>query len=222
MDIKPIKKNLPLKDQAYQAIKQAIYSNTLVPGTPLTEEQLSSTLSISRTPIRSALQQLVYEKLASKDSTGHIFVSTITEKDVHNATVLRSILEPMAIETASLPLSEESLSKLSAIHTKQNALFLSNPDDNYSYAELDFEFHCLLGELSENELLSGIIKDLNNIMVRIHILSGTLSSHKQKALDEHTEIIEYLKKGQYEFAKLAVGEHIKNVELRVFSQDSSL
>ena len=60
MDIKPIKKNLPLKDQAYQAIKQAIYSNTLVPGTPLTEEQLSSTLSISRTPIRSALQQLVY------------------------------------------------------------------------------------------------------------------------------------------------------------------
>lgn len=222
MNIKPIKKNLTLKDQAYQAIKQAIYSNSLIPGTPLTEEQLSSTLSISRTPIRSALQQLVYEKLASKDSTGHIFVSTITEKDVHNATTLRSTLEPMAIETASLPIPEEYFAAFADIQERQHSLFLNEPDNNYSYAELDFEFHCLLGKLSDNELLTDIIKDLNNIMVRIHILSGTLSSHKQKALEEHAAIVEYLKKGQFEFAKLAVQEHIKNVELRIFSQDSSL
>lgn len=222
MNIKPIKKNLTLKDQAYEAIKQAIYSNSLTPGTPLTEEQLSSTLSISRTPIRSALQQLVYEKLASKDSTGHIFVSTITEKDVHNATTLRAVLEPMAVESAVLPLSEEYLAAFDDLQKRQYASFVDHPDDNYSFAELDFEFHCLLGKLSDNELLANIIRDLNNIMVRIHILSGTLSSHKEKALEEHAAIVDYLKKGQSEFAKLSVQEHIKHVELRIFSQDSSL
>ena len=219
MDITPIKKNLTLKEQAYESIKQAIYSNTLVPGTPLTEEQLSSTLAISRTPIRSALQQLVYEKLATKDATGHIFVSTVTEKDVHNATVLRSVLEPMAVETASFPLSENKISSLSDILEQQKELFRQEPANNYDYAELDFKFHCLLGQLSENELLADIIKDLNHIMIRIHILSGTLTSHKQQALDEHTAIIEFLKKGQRQFSKLAIEEHIKNVELRIFSEN---
>ena len=70
MELKPIRKNITLKDQAYEQIRQAINTNTLKPGTALTEEQLSSMLSISRTPIRSALQQLVYEKLLSQDGTG--------------------------------------------------------------------------------------------------------------------------------------------------------
>ena len=72
MALTPIKKNSTLKEQAYEQIRQAINTNALKPGTFLTEEQLSSMLSISRTPIRSALQQLVYEKLLSQDATGHM------------------------------------------------------------------------------------------------------------------------------------------------------
>lgn len=93
MELKPIRKNITLKDQAYEQIRQAINTNTLKPGTALTEEQLSSMLSISRTPIRSALQQLVYEKLLSQDATGHIYVSTITEKSVQDTSKVRTVLD---------------------------------------------------------------------------------------------------------------------------------
>ena len=105
MELKPIRKNITLKDQAYEQIRQAINTNTLKPGTALTEEQLSSMLSISRTPIRSALQQLVYEKLLSQDATGHIYVSTITEKSVQDTSKVRTVLECMAIDSAVFPLS---------------------------------------------------------------------------------------------------------------------
>lgn len=217
MNIRPIKKNLTLKDQAYQAIKEAIYSNTLKPGTPLTEEQLSSTLAISRTPIRSALQMLVYEKLATTDSTGHIYVSTVTEKDVRNATVLRSVLEPMVIQEAQFPIPEDYLTKLQQIYLQQESLFHENPENNFRYAEIDFEFHCLLSQLCENEFLIDIIKQLNTIMIRINILSGTLKSHMQDALNEHYDILKYLENNQRDFAKLAMEKHIKNVEERMFS-----
>lgn len=220
MDIKPIKKSLTLKDQAYQAIKEAIYSNSLSPGTPLTEEQLSATLSISRTPIRSALQQLVYEKLAFKDTTGHIYVSKITPKDVHDASMLRSVLEPLAIDSASFPVPKEYTDKLCRNYEAHILLFQNEPDNNFRYAEMDYEFHCLLCQICDNDLLLEIVQNLNNIMIRIHILSGTLNSHKQQALDEHAEIIDYIKKGQKEFAKLAVEEHIRNVESRMFTQDN--
>lgn len=222
MKLEPIRKNLTLKEQAYQAIRQAIFSNTLKPGTPLTEELLSNMLSISRTPIRSALQQLVYEKLACSDSTGHIYVSTITEKDVEDVTTLRAVLEPMAFDHAVLPLPDEYLSRLHDSYRKQTELFHNEPENNLRYAEIDSEFHCLLSEISDNGLLTETIATLNTVMIRINILSGTLHSHMQNALNEHADIISYLEKGQIPFARLALEEHIKHVELRMFSQDNSV
>lgn len=222
MELEPIKKNLTLKEQAYQSIKHAIYTDALKPGCPLTEEQLSSSLSISRTPIRSALQQLVFEKLATTDATGHIYVSKITEKDVADTTMLRSVLEPLVIEHAQFPVGEEILKKLHENYEKQTALSADIPDDNLRYAELDHEFHCALAQLSDNELLVETITKLNSVMVRINILSGTLKYHKQNALKEHASIISYLENGQREFAKLALQEHIKHVKLRMFSEDDSL
>ena len=123
MELKPLRKNITLKDQAYEQIRQAINTNTLKPGTALTEEQLSSMLSISRTPIRSALQQLVYEKLLSQDATGHIYVSTITEKSVQDTSKVRTVLECMAIDSASFPLSETKLQELERIDREQHEFY---------------------------------------------------------------------------------------------------
>mgnify|MGYP000600373251 CR=1 FL=1 len=129
MELKPIRKNITLKDQAYEQIRQAINTNTLKPGTSLTEEQLSSMLSISRTPIRSALQQLVYEKLLSQDATGHIYVSTITEKSVQDTSKVRTVLECMAIDSAVFPLSEAKLQELERIDREQHELIVKHPED---------------------------------------------------------------------------------------------
>ncbi len=222
MALTPIKKSITLKDQAYNTIKHAIYTSELKPGTPLTEEQLSNQLSISRTPIRTALQQLVFEKLAVTDSTGHIYVSTITPKDVSDTTMLRSVLEPLVIEQAKFPICSETITVLRQNYEKQTILSPDNPEDNLKYAQLDKEFHCILANLSDNEILIETIEKLNTVMVRINILSGTLKYHRQNALKEHASIIDYLENGQIEFAKLALTEHIKHVENRMFSSDSSL
>lgn len=218
MELKPIRKNMTLKEQAYEQIRQAINTNTLKPGTALTEEQLSSMLSISRTPIRSALQQLVYEKLLSQDATGHIYVSTITEKSVQDTSKVRTVLECMAIDSAIFPLSEEKLRELERINREQHELIATHPEDNLGFAELDKEFHCAIAECCDNASLIEFIQSINNVMVRINVLSGTLPQNRQDALIEHENIIEFLKKGQREFAKVALSEHLKHVEERMLSE----
>ncbi len=50
-----------LADHAYLTIKQQIFSFTLMPGDLLSENTLSKTVSVSRTPLRQALQRLQYE-----------------------------------------------------------------------------------------------------------------------------------------------------------------
>lgn len=216
MSLTPINKNISLKSQAYESIKQAIYANTLQPGDALTEESLCSLLRISRTPIRSALQQLVYEKLAVKDATGHIFVSTITEKDVQDITIMRSTLEPLSIDLISFPVAQEDLNHLKELYEQQCSVFQKEPDNNILYSELDTAFHSAIAKLSGNTILYETVSHINALMIRINVLSGTLKAHKEKALREHHAIIDYLEKEQKSFAKLALAEHISNVRERMF------
>ena len=63
MALKNLKKDPSLTDKAYSAIKSAIMSNELTPGTVLAEENLASQLGISRTPLRAALQRLQHEEI---------------------------------------------------------------------------------------------------------------------------------------------------------------
>lgn len=217
MNLQPLKKNSTLTTQAYNAIKEAIYLNHLKPGTPLTEEQLSATLSISRTPVRSALQQLVFEKLAVSDATGHIFVSTITRKDVQDITVLRANLDPLGIQLAHFPLSSDSIHSLKQIQEQQEALVNASSEDNYRYACLDSMFHNGVASLCDNTLLIETIQNMGPVMIRINVLSGKLSSFRDAALQEHADIIRFLEKGQQELAAVAMRQHVQKVGERILS-----
>ncbi len=50
-----------LAEHAYTTIKQKIFNFSLMPGTLLSENILSKTVAVSRTPLRQALQRLQYE-----------------------------------------------------------------------------------------------------------------------------------------------------------------
>ncbi len=160
----------------------------------------------------------MFEKLATTDNTGHIYVSKITQKDVADITVMRQTLEPPAIDLAKFPLDPALLKKLEDIIEEQSSLTMQNTLHNIQYAELDCEFHSTLASISDNDLLVETIQKINSIMIRILILSGTLDSNKNKASDGHLLIIKYLTEGQKEFAKVALSEHVKNVGNRMLSE----
>lgn len=206
-----------LTDQAYQAIREQILKNHLPSGTPLTEEQLSSTLNISRTPIRAALQKLTHEKLTIQDATGHIYVSTITKKDVEDLTILRARIEPMAIELASFPIEDAKIDLLKKDCSVQSALLQEHPGDDYRYAILDTQFHTDIAALCDNAILADTFNYLAPTIIRVHILTGTLNPYKETAIEEHLELIHYLECGKKEFAMLALKEHVLQVGSRIMT-----
>lgn len=213
-----MEKKKTLKEQAYQAIRSEILAGSLPPGTPLGEVQISQRLGISRTPIRAALQQLVYEKLAVQDATGHIYVAAVSDKDVHDITVMRCALEPLAIEEAKFPVSKERIVTLCEIEARQEDAVQKNPPDLLAYAELDRDFHTAFAKCCDNDILIDTIRNVNTIMVRYNVLSGTLASHVDAALQEHKQIIDFLKQGQKDFAVVAVRSHIQKVSDRILKK----
>jgi len=72
----------PLKNHAYQIIKERLINCIYEPGSLINESQLATDLGLSRTPVREAINRLESEGLVKVMPKKGIFVSDIQLSDV--------------------------------------------------------------------------------------------------------------------------------------------
>ena len=208
---------ISLKRKIYLDLKQRLIQCVYPPGSELNELILTAEYGVSRTPIRAALTRLLYEKIVSEDATGHIYVAKTTVKEVQDITAVRLALEPLALDGPGL--TDDIIKSISSIYKAQKEVDLDAPEGLITFSKLDCDFHCVLAEISDNEVLKTDIKSLNSAMVRCNVLSGTLQFNVPEAIKEHHEILSYLKAGRRVFAKLALTDHINYVNRRMFKDE---
>lgn len=215
MDLGNIKKNVPLSEQAYKIISAAITSNKLKPGDVLTEEKLSEQLSISRTPIRTALQQLVFSGLAETTSSKGIIVANVTEKDVENITIVRKSLEILVMQLLKDHITQEHIKLLKEISRKEREIINKEDKDYLALLDLDSEFHTTLAKITSNPFLVETIERAKLISSRYHILSGTMYKYGPLSIKEHALIVKHLENGEFDFAEAAMRSHIDKIRARI-------
>ncbi|OPJ59341.1 GntR family transcriptional regulator [Clostridium oryzae] len=203
-----------LTQRAYDTIKDAIIMNYFKPGDILSEERLADELAISRTPVRSALKMLSIEHLIVLNPSKNVVVSDISPKDVQEVTIVRSSLETTAVSLLASTISENQIIMLKSIVNKQEKAVQNN--DYQLFIKFYYEFHVVIGELTNNKWLFEMIKNVNTIMQRYLILSGTLKQHSKKAICEHYCIIDKLEKGDANAAEAKMREHLNNVNEQIF------
>ena len=64
-----------LGEQAYEELRSAIVMQRLPSGTPLVEADVTTSLGVSRTPVREALRRLELEGYLERDDSSRLFVS---------------------------------------------------------------------------------------------------------------------------------------------------
>ena len=156
MALKNLKKDPSLTDKAYSAIKSAIMSNELTPGTVLAEENLASQLGISRTPLRAALQRLQHEEIVMQNGKNMV-VAEVTERDVRDISVVRIQLEPLAIHLLSQNggITAKQLDRLYLCGEKQ--LYALRSGDSEAFLDQDALFHVSLAQLTGNSFLTDLV-----------------------------------------------------------------
>src|SRR5699024_7989304 len=92
----------------YEYIKEAIIKGKYGPGMRLTEEALAKELNISRTPIREAIQQLLYDGVITPLKRG-VIVREFTKDDIRQIYDLRAVLESYAASEAAFRRTEKDL-----------------------------------------------------------------------------------------------------------------
>lgn len=138
--------------QIIEYIKDAILRGELCPGDKVNEVHLASRLSISRAPIREALQMLVQEGLIVSIPQRGKFITSLTAKEIQDSYFTGGVLEGAAVASTVDQFTEDDFNKLQAIIEQMKQL-AENGENKDKLAPLDNAFHDILLSKTNNNLL---------------------------------------------------------------------
>ncbi|MFN2226931.1 MAG: GntR family transcriptional regulator [Anaerolineae bacterium] len=200
---------LSLKDRAYRAIKQAILTLSLEPGTALVESDLAAQLGISKTPVRDALQELEREGFVTRVAFKGTYVTDLTARDVSEIFQLRAVLEGLAARLATPAFTGEELAQLTRNLDDAEAALAAG--DLALCSEKSRLLHQAIIDRADNERLRQIIGNLDDHVQRLRIMSDRITGRLGISLQEHRRILEALRGRNPAAAEGAIRDHLLSV-----------
>jgi DNA-binding GntR family transcriptional regulator len=213
MELSSVKTNL--KEKAYRAIRENIISCAWLPGSLLNEKELAEILSVSRTPIREALNRLEQENLVKIVPQRGVFVSEITVKTISDVYQVREILEPFVVQLVTPKADPTALLRF---HQLFNSCSVGEDE---VLPRLDDEFHHFLIAVCDNDYLVQMMQNIYAQNERIRVLSTRLPRRLEETVSEHCEIIDAMLVRDADKAAHAMRVHIANSRYAAFRLNTS-
>ncbi|MCW1929121.1 GntR family transcriptional regulator [Bhargavaea beijingensis] len=192
------------RDLAYTELKERIVKCLFSPGQSIVEEELSSELEISRTPLREALQRLELEGLVARQSNGRLKVAPVSEEEVRELFIVRSKLEGIVVVEAMENMTEQDVRYLKYVveMAKENSVGGSHDQVDH----FGTEFHQFIYGLNKNETAIKVLFQLNDRISRYRRLAHVVDT--RKSTDEHGVILNHMIAGEKERAREAIENHV--------------
>lgn len=209
-----------LRDVAYERLRDAITSGDLLPGTPLSETQLSKAYEISRTPVREAIQQLAQEGLVQVIPGRSIMVAAPSMHEMMNVVHMRYLLEPEVARLAARSVSPEIRETL--VQAVDEMLSAVKKSDRNNWSRLDTLFHELVMEACSNQMLGKLVFQLRN---RIHYMINdpqTSLKRMEACTLEHKAVADAIIAGDEQGAEAAMRAHIEQLRNSLFERYAHL
>jgi DNA-binding GntR family transcriptional regulator len=197
---------LTIKDQVYQIIRQNILSGQLQPGDRINEVQIAKELNVSRSPIRSAINELIGEGLLESIPNKSVRVKQLTEKQIIDVFEFRLFVESYVIEKVIACLDDQIINKL--VEFKENFRKKGNAGRLNEYVELDTQFHGFLVECSGNEIVQDSMQRISVLTIPFRVISLTSNSRFQSSIIEHIGIIDAILDHDVSLAETRCREHL--------------
>lgn len=195
------------KDYAYYELKEKILKGDIQPNQDLVEGRLADKLNISKTPLREALQRLEAEELVIRQPNGRLKTASITVKEAEELFVVRSYLEGIIANQATVEATEEDIDILSGYCQRiSQATKYYDEEAILHYGKM---FHEQLYQMSRNQTVVKILNQLNDHMTRYRRLVPVNSKelYDQKG-DDHSRILQYIIDGDRLKAEETMRNHI--------------
>ena len=206
MKILPKESKESNRDYALRIIRENIINLELQPGSMISEQDIANELSISRTPVHEALQELARTKIIDILPQRGSLVSKINMELIEEAVFMRATIEAAVTELACKNASEEDIVKLEENVNLQEFYLAKNNLEKIM--ELDNAFHLMMYEITNKLQCHFMVKTMNIHYDRIRELH-LHAFNPERIITEHKQILDAFKKKDGELAKKAILKHLE-------------
>ena len=189
------------------AIRVLLYNITaleLPPGSSVSENEVSSVMNISRTPVREALIELSRMDLVD-------FISKIDDGLIEESRFMRLVLETAIVKLACEQGISSYYMELLEKNLRQESS-LSNTQDFSVQLELDNHFHQLLFESVGKSRTFDIIYSQMIHFDRLRILS-LKSWQDARVVKDHQNILYAIRQKDSELAEMLITRHLTRFQV---------
>ncbi len=198
-----------LKDIALEQLKLLIIDGTLKPGRFVSERELTGMLSMSKTPIRAALERLAIEGFVEVLPQRGIMVLELSLQEIVDHYDLRQALETFVVARLAGRLDREQLDQLYAeLERQRTAVGIR---DARGYIVADGDFHQQLCAFDGNEQIIDVMLRQRDKLSRVgEQISRRDPERMRISAAEHAGIVAALEEGDGVLAAERVAEHLEN------------
>jgi DNA-binding GntR family transcriptional regulator len=192
-------------DRVYDIVKSMAITYRLRPGERINEVELARELTVSRTPLREALNRLVTEGFLTTRLNKGFFARRLDANEVFHLYEFRSAVEAAVAAIACERVTEQELDELQAFvvasKDKKGDILATQ------LLRLDEEFHERLARATHNDEFVRAIRAIN---ARIHFVRwiDMQSGRRRHTQNEHLQIVHALRKRDADTAARLMRHHI--------------
>lgn len=197
----------PNAQEICDALRTLIINLEIAPGSRVTETQLADYFSVSRTPVRAALQYLESEGYVTVKPKQGCFIRNIDMIRISQFYDVRVALENSVLQEISALQDMSGLNALASSWHPEQCEYGTDIDDGLKLAEENF--HMDLARISRNSVLAHYIADINDQIRVVRRLGWPDSKSVIDTYQEHYRICQLLLAGDTVTAQSEMTNHIR-------------
>jgi DNA-binding GntR family transcriptional regulator len=200
-------------DRIESELRRLILNLELEPGLAVSEATLMKQYGWGRTPLREACQRLAEQALLQMVPRQGVVIMPLSVFDFVEVMDAMVMVIGTAAALACKRLNDEQFEQLDELIVQGEAA--ASVGDHIRVSELDSEFHRILAEATGNRYLRDYLVHLQRVATRFNIATWKRDQDASPSLEEHRQLVEFLRQRDAVKAKTAMLEHIENARQRV-------
>jgi DNA-binding GntR family transcriptional regulator len=196
-------------DRAYEAVRSGIIAGRYNAGARLTEQEIATSVGVSRTPVREALRRLDAEGLVEFTPNLGAVVTTWNEADSDEIFDLRAMLESYGARRATTRATDGQIAELRRLAEAQYQESLERePGHLERIAELNSQFHRRLQEAAASPRLGRALAGLIEAPLMMRTFQKYTAEDLQRSAQHHLEIVRALEARDADWAASVMLSHV--------------
>jgi DNA-binding GntR family transcriptional regulator len=204
--------------QVHERIWSAIVDHSLPPETRLVESELCEIFGVGRTRVRQVLQRLAHERVVTLMRNRGAMVSKPSVREAREVFAARRLIETSIVETVIKSAARKDIKRLQEHVAREQEAWRGN--DRRAILKLSGEFHLLLAEAADNNILLEVLRDLvsrSSLIIAVYQSPGAAPCPP----DAHRELTAALERRERAAIKLMV-QHLDHVFADLMLEERSL